>query len=166
MRSVARLVSAAALVGVLVAIWCLTAQHAEGSAALSGSVARVLARWQAEVSEAAFPGAGVVAQALAFGVAHTRKLAHTAEFLAVGLAVGATLLAWSRPPRRMWRLAGLGAVVCAAASLADQTHKIFVPVRHFDVTDFPYDMAGWGMGLLLTVGVAAWRSGRRVRRRR
>lgn len=160
------MLSAVALAAVLAAIWCLTAQHAEGSAALSGSVARVLARWQAEVSGADVPGAGVVAQALAFAVAHTRKLAHTAEFFAVGLAVGATLLAWSSPARRMWRLAVAGVVVCAAASVADQTHKIFVPVRHFDVTDFPYDVAGWGLGLLLTLGVAAWRSGRRVRRRR
>lgn len=141
--------------GVLVAIWCLTAQQTEGSAALSGAVARLLARWEAEVSGASFPGAGVAVQVLAFAQTHTRKLAHTAEFLALGLSVGVALLAWSRPTRRLrWLvLAGVGS--CAFFSVADQAHKIFVPVRHFDVTDFPYDVAGYGGGLLLTLGVAA-----------
>lgn len=38
-------------------------------------------------------------------------------------------------------LASLGA--CMAGSLFDQTHKLFVPVRHFDWKDLPFDAFGY-----------------------
>ena len=42
-------------------------------------------------------------------------------------------------------------IFCVAVSLLDQFPKIFVPVRHFDVKDLPFDFIGIVIGLVVIV---------------
>ena len=44
---------------------------------------------------------------------------------------------------------------CAACSVGDQVHKIFVPGRHFDVIDLGFDAAGYVTAMLLVLLAAA-----------
>ena len=44
---------------------------------------------------------------------------------------------------------------CAACSVGDQVHKIFVPGRHFDVIDLGFDAAGYVIAMLLVLLTAA-----------
>ena len=64
-------------------------------------------------------------------------------------------------------LASLGA--CMAGSLFDQTHKLFVPVRHFDWKDLPFDAFGYLAAVVVVFaayGMAkAWRGGGKARSR-
>lgn len=53
-------------------------------------------------------------------------------------------------------------VICAAYSLFDQTHKLFVPGREFDPTDLVFDAIGY----VLAIGVALLVSRRLIRRSR
>lgn len=71
-----------------------------------------------------------------------RKLAHTVEFFVIGLFTAAVSIVWSRRDdrRRSFRSAfGLS----VAASLFDQSHKLFVPGREFDVVDLAFDALGY-----------------------
>ncbi|MFR3925262.1 MAG: VanZ family protein [Collinsella sp.] len=45
--------------------------------------------------------------------------------------------------------------LCAACSVGDQVHKIFVPGRHFDVIDLGFDAAGYVIAMLLVLLTAA-----------
>lgn len=45
---------------------------------------------------------------------------------------------------------------CAACSVGDQVHKIFVPGRHFDMIDLGFDAAGYITAMLLVLLIAAW----------
>lgn len=53
---------------------------------------------------------------------------------------------------------------CALCSLADQTHKLFVPGRHFDLIDLGFDAAGYLVARALVL--AAMRAARAMKRPR
>lgn len=42
--------------------------------------------------------------------------------------------------------------LCVARSLFDQTHKLFVPVRHFDWKDLPFDACGYLAVIVMVFG--------------
>ncbi len=67
-----------------------------------------------------------------------RLIGHVIEYFALGLVVGIAI-------RR--KLVGL--IVCMAVSLIDQTVKIYIPARHFDWGDIPFDIIGFCCGLAI-----------------
>lgn len=42
-----------------------------------------------------------------------------------------------------------GLIICSIISFSDQTVKIFVPARHFDKGDIPFDIIGFCSGLAI-----------------
>lgn len=69
--------------------------------------------------------------------------------------VCAALAAWWGRPRSLAARSAIALAACAACSLFDQTHKLFVPGREFDAGDLLFDAAGYLTAWLLVFGVAA-----------
>ena len=71
-------------------------------------------------------------------VAHFRKLGHAFEYFVLGMStrllVNKTLIA---------------VVICMFVSFLDQILKIFIPLRHFDITDMVFDAFGYFVGIYL-----------------
>lgn len=117
----------------------------------------------------------VVAHMRALG--NVRKWAHVPEFFTLGVFVYIAALLWPErsgrqmpadPAERRERVGRrllVGIAVCAACSLFDQTHKLFVPGREFDVVDLPFDVLGYlgALGLVVAVHLIARRLGRGLR---
>lgn len=74
-----------------------------------------------------------------------RKFAHTAEYFLLGASACYFFSRWQK--RYAWSALALS----ASWSLFDQTSKLLVPGREFDPSDFPFDIAGYllGIGLIL-----------------
>lgn len=72
-----------------------------------------------------------------------RKLAHSVEYLLMGVTSSFFFLVWAK--KRPFLLA---VVFCAVVSMCDQLSKIVVPGREFDITDIPFDMMGYLIGIL------------------
>ena len=107
------------LLGVLVMILALNLQSQRGTLALSNHVAGLLSALTTADSNWIYT--------------HIRKLGHIFEFFWLGLA---NYLCFG------WR----GLLFDGGISLLDQCAKIVLPTRHFDITDLPYDMAGYVLG--------------------
>lgn len=90
----------------------------------------------------------------ALGVASIRKWAHTAQFFVLGVTVCAALAAWWGRPRSLAARSAVALTACAACSLFDQTHKLFVPGREFDAGDLLFDAAGYLAAWVLVFAVA------------
>ena len=75
-----------------------------------------------------------------------RHWAHTAEFFALGVFVATSAYFALKP--RLLPAGGVALVICAACSLFDQCHKLFVPGRHFDGFDLLMDALGYGLAIL------------------
>lgn len=105
-----------------------------------------------------------------------RKIAHTLEFAAVAFTTVPCVSAWTSMIRAMGRPSWFAYMLSALSShlgrvettlalslawsmicsLTDQTHKLFVPGRHWDTGDLWFDLAGYGgvIGLFwLTAGL-------------
>ena len=67
-----------------------------------------------------------------------RWIGHTIEYFALGLAAGAMF-------KRKW----IALPVCLLISVIDQLTKIFIPVRHFDPEDIPFDIVGFCCGIAI-----------------
>ncbi len=67
-----------------------------------------------------------------------RLIGHVLEYFALGLVVGIAV-----------KSKVVGLIVCMAISLIDQTVKIFIPARHFDWGDIPFDITGFCCGLAI-----------------
>lgn len=84
-----------------------------------------------------------------------RQQAHVVEFALMGGVIALNALAWMsgwahrRSPQghiriwRTWLMYALTVIACAAASFADQYHKLYVPGRHFDKLDLFLDASGY-----------------------
>ena len=68
-----------------------------------------------------------------------RLIGHVMEYCALGTVVGIVI------KRKL-----IGLIMCMAVSLIDQTVKIFIPARHFDWWDIPFDIIGFCCGLAIT----------------
>ena len=103
-----------------------------------------------------------------------RHQAHTLQFALMGGVVALNVLAWmsgwahrrsAMGHIRSWRsllMLVLSMGACAAVSLADQYHKLYVPGRHFDNLDLVFDAAGYIPAVLCvfvvwSVGSAVYR---------
>lgn len=75
-----------------------------------------------------------------------RKFAHTIEYIILGIAV-AVFFSESRHSILYPML------ICMVCSVMDQCSKIYIPGREFDITDLPFDVMGYVIGILLIVAV-------------
>ena len=85
-----------------------------------------------------------------------RKLGHVIEYGVLGLASGIAFINSDR-----WAKGTVIALaLCIAVSFIDQVVKIFVPIRHFDWTDIPFDIVGSlvGIGIVVIIKMLAERS--------
>lgn len=72
-----------------------------------------------------------------------RKFAHSMEYLVTGVTSSFFCLVWGK--KRPYLMA---IVFCAVVSICDQLSKIVVPGREFDITDIPFDVMGYLIGIL------------------
>lgn len=163
---------AAALVG----IWVLTEQSAVQTSLLSESTVRVVEGQAASVQATGITGETQAENGMAGGTdsaasivqsgrlasirmwvgTNVRRVAHTVEFFFVGLFASVIVVCFSRRPWSVCSRCVPVLLFCAACSVGDQVHKIFVPGRHFDIIDLGFDAAGYVSAMLLVLLVAAW----------
>ena len=128
---------------VIVAIFALTAQSKEGTVGLSDTFMNVLVKICSRL------GMDVDSEWWNSRV-NIRWLGHTIEYFALGLAAGAMF-------KRKW----IALPVCLFISVIDQLTKIFIPVRHFDAEDIPFDIVGFCGGIaiawVISIAVRAMR---------
>ena len=77
------------------------------------------------------------------------------SFFFVGLFASVIVVCFSRRPWSVCSRCVPVFLFCAACSVGDQVHKIFVPGRHFDVIDLGFDAAGYVAAMLLVLLAAA-----------
>ncbi len=160
----------------LAGIWVLTEQNAVQTSLLSESTARVVEGQAAGVQAAGATGetqtgedmtggadsaasnvrSGRLASIRVWVGANVRRVAHTVEFFFVGLFVSVIVVCFSKRPWSVCSRCVPVLLFCAACSVGDQVHKIFVPGRHFDIIDLGFDAAGYVIAMLLVLLVAAW----------
>ena len=121
------------LIAVL-AILLLTVQSVSGTMTLSNSFLKLITTICTKL--------GISTDAWWNSSVHIRRLGHVIEYAILGLTAG---IAFKKP----WK----AFIFCAGISLLDQFTKIFVPVRHFDTKDIPFDMAGIVVGLAVIMVV-------------
>ena len=140
MNRVAISICALLALAVLAAIFHLTRQDPTST----GDTALVVERWL--VARVPPTGTGDNGEPTWAGLT-IRRLAHIAEYAALGFAVGLTcLVLMRRAGLPSW---GTGVALCAVASVADQVAKTFVPGRHFDASDLPLDALGYVVSVTL-----------------
>ena len=71
-------------------------------------------------------------------VAHFRKLGHAFEYFVLGMSSKALV-----------DKASISVIICMFISFLDQILKIFIPLRHFDITDMVFDAFGYFIGIFL-----------------
>ena len=76
-----------------------------------------------------------------------RKLGHIIEYGLLGIASGIAFIDGFKGFKGTVLAIGL----CITVSVLDQVVKIFVPIRHFDWTDIPFDIAGAVLGIGIVV---------------
>ena len=138
------LAAAALLAAALVAVFCLARQGVEGTRRLAWRTEQLLMRLIPPT------GTGAVGEPTWRGLT-IRRLAHIGEFALVGVAASLAMLSWRGCTLRA---VGLALVICLAAAVADELHKIWVPGRHFDPADVLLDIAGFAPAALLVFGIA------------
>ena len=80
-----------------------------------------------------------------------RHWAHAVEYGALGLFVA--LAAKSAMGQRTIAPGMAALAICAGFSLFDQCHRLFVPGRHFDPFDLAMDALGYGVAVVVVMGV-------------
>ena len=68
--------------------------------------------------------------------AHFRKIGHVIEYCILGMGLYFAL-----------RMPIVCIILCTGVSILDQYIKMHVPLRHFDITDIPFDVAGGVIGI-------------------
>ena len=128
-------------------IFALTLQSAEGTSVLTASV---LEKISGLLRKAGVPEEKISAAWWNNG-RNIRKAAHTAEYFLLGVAAGILFKHRNNQILKAFLL-------CALISFADQCVKGLLPTREFDWTDFPFDIAGYAMGIIFTAAVGKVRS--------
>ena len=127
------LIPIALLAAALVAIFVLAQQGVKGTGDLAWRAEQLLMRLLPPT------GTGDIGEPTWFGLT-IRRIAHIVEYAALGVA--ALALACALQHETLGRM-GLALTICAAASVADEAHKAFVPGRHFDAWDLALDALGY-----------------------
>ena len=68
-----------------------------------------------------------------------RHIGHLIEYFALGVAAAFSF------KKKIYAL-----LICVGISVTDQILKIYVPGRHFDWMDLPFDVVGYISGLIIT----------------
>ena len=76
-----------------------------------------------------------------------RRLGHILEYGVLGIA--SAIAVYDANCSGIVKAIG----ICLSISIIDQTVKIFVPVRHFDIVDIGYDLIGAVVGVLIVAAV-------------
>lgn len=175
-RKIIGWIAIALFAATLAGIWVLTEQNAVQTSLLSESTARVVEGQTGSVQAAGITGEAQAGDGMAEGTdsaasavqsgrlasirvwvgANVRRVAHTVEFFFVGLFASVIVACFSRRPWSVCSRCVPVLLFCAACSVGDQVHKIFVPGRHFDIIDLGFDAAGYVIAMLLVLLVAAW----------
>lgn len=80
-----------------------------------------------------------------------RRMAHIYQFALMGIFSGFIMYTFEQPNIISRTL--IAAAICAAYSLFDQLHKLFVPGREFDTFDLKLDAAGYIPAIILTITI-------------
>jgi len=134
--------------GAAAAIFVLTSQDPDTTGAESTWMNDLLIRLFGDIPGLYDPQTG-----LWIGLS-VRQWAHTAEFLVLGTFVSLSV-ALLRKGGPIGSSIGIAAAVCAACSIADQMHKLFVPGRHFDALDLGMDALGYASAIAVVFIVVA-----------
>lgn len=129
----------------LLVIFLLTEQTPEETTQLSSFVAHGI------YSALSFIGISLQPDSLPLLNKLLRRLAHTAEFFVVGFFVALAVLLWFKRRLGLVKCRNLALGICVGLSLFDQTHKLFVVGREFDVLDLAFDAAGYLLALLVVM---------------
>lgn len=167
LRWIARILCLGMLVFGFMAIYYLTEQSVADTSALSSSAGGLAEKgaWLVETGQSPsfeddpIKWAGERVLLLSYKFSNhglsVRQQAHVVEFALLGGVVALNVLAWmsgwahrrSQFGRirvwRTWLMYALSMCACAAASFADQYHKLYVPGRHFDKLDLFLDASGY-----------------------
>ena len=76
-----------------------------------------------------------------------RRMAHIYQFALMGTFSGFIMFTFEHPNIILRTL--IAAAICAAYSLFDQLHKLFVPGREFDTFDLKLDAAGYITSIII-----------------
>lgn len=127
----------------LLLILGLTLQDAEGTTELSGGFRENLIQMVQKL------GISEEQMNLAWwnDPGHVRKLGHVLEYFILGLS--SAFLFWKRGKNFVLK----ALLFCAVVSILDQLLKKCLPTRHFDATDLPFDLVGYGGGILVVAGI-------------
>lgn len=175
-RKIIGWIAIALFAATLAGIWVLTEQNAVQTSLLSESTARVVEGQAASVQATGITGETQTGEDITGGVdsaastvksgrlasirmwvgTNVRRVAHTVEFFFVGLFASVIVVCFSKRPWSVCSRCVPVLLFCAACSVGDQVHKIFVPGRHFDIIDLGFDAAGYVSAMLLVLLVAAW----------
>lgn len=146
-------------------IFALTIQASQDTSSLSSTLEQKLLPVPGAPRDTLWDAAKALTRTVAahsFTIASVRKWAHTIEFFALGLCISGMVALWTpRDPdrarssrvQRLFPRVAISVVLCAACSLFDQAHKLFVPGREFDWTDLPFDVLGYGLAIALVYGL-------------
>lgn len=138
-------------------IFILTEQTSEETIRLSSSMVYVVSNLLSNV------GISLQSYDLAILSKLLRRLAHTVEFFVVGFFVAATVLLWLKERVGLAKSRNYALGICIGLSLFDQTHKLFVVGREFDVIDLIFDAAGYLSALFLVLAIYKARKSRKAR---
>lgn len=145
------------LVVSLLVIFILTEQTPEETTHLSSSVAYAVSDLLSNV------GVFLQSDDLLLLSRLLRRLAHTVEFFVVGFFVAVTVLLWLKERVGLAKSRNYALGICIGLSLFDQTHKLFVIGREFDVIDLIFDAAGYLSALFLVLAIYKAKESRKAR---
>lgn len=186
LRWLVRLLCLGMLVFAAMTVYFLTEQTVDQTSALSSSAGSLAERGAYLVQSGQLPAfeddpikwAGSYVLLLSYKFSNhglsVRQQAHVVEFALLGGIVALNVLAWmsgwAHRRDERGRIHGsrtllmflLSVGLCAAASFADQYHKLYVPGRHFDKFDLVLDASGYlgaivGIFIVWSLGSALYR---------
>lgn len=127
-RKIYIIISAIAVLAVLITIFCLSAQNGEDSSVTSGFFTKLVT---------AIAGRPVEESVV-------RTLAHFCEFTGLGLLVANLFFAIKNTPKPV-----LSASLSLLYAVTDEIHQIFVPGRACQLSDLAVDFGGIILGVTL-----------------
>lgn len=132
------------MIAVMIGIFYFSSQDGETSSQMSSRVAALLAFLHID---------WLITPDMVHGISvSVRKWAHIYIYLALGF----TSSMWTGTfVSRVWKQAGLAALISCLYSATDEFHQSFVPGRCGTWRDMIYDGSGWSVGILLSLVVIA-----------
>ncbi len=132
-----------AVLAVMVAIFCFSAQDADDSGETSGAFVRAVLGLFPAYNEMRSAAQDALVESVMFAV---RKLAHFSVYAALGFFMHSLLRQYTKK-----RTLLLTAFFSAAYAASDELHQFFVPGRSCRVTDVFIDTAGAVTGALIAL---------------